>query len=40
MNVFWPDYPASRLLPCAGILRAGSTEPCELNIPPRREEGS
>ncbi len=39
MNVFWPDYPAERLLTCGGVSSAGSTEPCELSIPAGREEG-
>jgi hypothetical protein len=30
-----PDYPATdRLLPCAGVTRAGSTQPCQLATPP------
>ena len=34
-NVF-PDYPdTEQVLPCAGILRAGSTVPCDLRPLPR-----
>jgi hypothetical protein len=34
-NVF-PDYPdTEQVLPCAGILRAGSTAPCDLRPLPR-----
>ena len=28
-NVF-PDYPGDELLPCAGVLQAGSVQPCDL----------
>jgi hypothetical protein len=38
MNV-WPDYPVSgRLLPCAGVSRPGSTDPCHLNLPEGMEQ--
>jgi hypothetical protein len=33
-NVY-PRYPATdRILPCAGVSRAGSTKPCQLAAPP------
>jgi hypothetical protein len=34
-NVF-PDYPETdRMLPCAGVLRAGSAVPCDLRRLPK-----
>jgi hypothetical protein len=34
-NVF-PDYPETdQVLPCAGVLRAGSAAPCDLRSLPR-----
>jgi hypothetical protein len=36
LNVY-TDYPATdRILPCAGVSRAGSTQPCQLSAPPTR----